>query len=407
MNKKSNVFAKKLKKLLAHKNKLITFGVLLVLIIVIVCLGVNSHKKKVEEANRVQGCSYSYEGYENIASADMIGEKFIAYKNSEGKLGLMKLDGTVTEEAKQEKIYVIEDEWRHYRYIAEGPLSEYPLIIDEETGTITMKQYHGNSSPEETPIWSETKDALIWASPTGELDAVKSGELSLDEGLYPVASSLTTNIKYGYINENLSLDIALVYDKAKDFSSGLAAVKMNGKWGYINSDGLTKIPMDFDDARSFVGSFAVVCKNEKWGIINKSGETVVAFAFDNLLQGENNKYFGLKDGKWCLVEISEEVIAKEKETETTTEPGITVSGGTYVVSTSGSSLNMRASASKSAAVVAQIPNGTEITVTESVSGWAKATYLSYTGWVSADYITEITPAETESQTTDSETSTDI
>ena len=49
-------------------------------------------------------------------------------------------------------------------------------------------------------------------------------------------------------------------------------------------------------------------------------------------------------------------------------------------------LNVRASASETADIITQIPNGTEITIKEEKSGWYKVTYASATGWVSATYV---------------------
>ena len=66
---------------------------------------------------------------------------------------------------------------------------------------------------------------------------------------------------------------------------------------------------------------------------------------------------------------------------------VEVEPGQYVVSTrEGGNLNLRNDKSTSGAVLAQIPNGTVLTVTESVPGWAKCTYQGHTGWVSTDYI---------------------
>lgn len=49
-------------------------------------------------------------------------------------------------------------------------------------------------------------------------------------------------------------------------------------------------------------------------------------------------------------------------------------------------LNMRASANSSAQIITTIPNGTEVTIKEEVTGWYKVTYASATGWVSAAYV---------------------
>ncbi len=52
-----------------------------------------------------------------------------------------------------------------------------------------------------------------------------------------------------------------------------------------------------------------------------------------------------------------------------------------------SSLNLRASASTDSAVLAQIPNGTSVQVSSTSAGWAMVAYNGMTGYVSLDYLT--------------------
>lgn len=58
---------------------------------------------------------------------------------------------------------------------------------------------------------------------------------------------------YGNQKDNL-----YVFEDAKTFSSGLAAVKLDGKWGYINHDFNIVIPCQYDTADPFNGSLAYV-----------------------------------------------------------------------------------------------------------------------------------------------------
>lgn len=60
--------------------------------------------------------------------------------------------------------------------------------------------------------------------------------------------------------------------------------------------------------------------------------------------------------------------------------------GNYTVKTKGSPLNMRAEASADAAVIAKIANGTAVSVSKSVAGWAYVSYEEYSGWVNAKYL---------------------
>lgn len=370
--------------------------VLLAVIIVSAAVGVkSSNKKKEAAALAAAGYTFDSTSMTDVTNIELVNEAFAVFTNSAGKKGIMKLDGTVTEEAGQDKIYAINDGYRSYKYVCEGPLSEYKLLIDAETCKITSKQYHGITEPEENIIWSEEKDCLMGVDSNGEMTEKTASDLALAEGLYPVANSTEIGAKYGYINESLQLDIALVYQNAGEFSEGLAATEKNGLWGYIDKDGKTVIDYMYENigtkgSYTFKNGLTPVKKNGMCGLINRQGESVISFDFDEIYQGLNGKYIAKKNGVWGILTVNSDVYAKENTTSEETTLASSVNEGNYVVKTSGSALRLRAEASATAAVVAQIPNGTTITVTKSVSGWAYTKYGTAEGWVSADYIEEIT-----------------
>lgn len=86
-----------------------------------------------------------------------------------------------------------------------------------------------------------------------------------------------------------------------------------------------------------------------------------------------------------------------KESSGSTETPDTPSSflpGVYTVHTSDTSnipLNVRASASTSAAIVGQLDNGTVVNVTEVNGSWGKITYKNITGWISLEYATCTAP----------------
>ncbi|MBP7415978.1 MAG: WG repeat-containing protein [Pyrinomonadaceae bacterium] len=85
-----------------------------------------------------------------------------------------------------------------------------------------------------------------------------------------------TRCKYSFINKQgntISIDS---FESAKDFSEGLAAVRLNGKWGFINSKGEYIVKPQFDDAGSFSGGLAPIMVGKKWGYINGLGKTVIS-----------------------------------------------------------------------------------------------------------------------------------
>lgn len=87
---------------------------------------------------------------------------------------------------------------------------------------------------------------------------------------------------YGFVNAKEQFVIEPIFDDAKQFEQGLAAVKQNGKWGYINQTGQLMIPCTFDTAGNFNAHTAVVTKNTQegqvqYGLIDKKGKIVLDF----------------------------------------------------------------------------------------------------------------------------------
>lgn len=387
----------------------IVVAAVLVAVGFIVVKSILSNREKPDEIN---GCTFSTEGFENISDIKSYNGIMAVFTDvSTGKKGLMSLDGKITEKAEHDAFSLASDVWRNYRYLVDSPRSEYTLLVDAASKTVSTRQYHGLTSPEQIPCWSTVAKHLAWTDDKGYAGEIKSGDLGLEKGLYPVATGLADGAKWGYISEKLRLEIATVYDNALDFSNGLAAVKKDGKWGYINENGVTKIPFSFDSAAaadlegkdvsfSFTNGLAPVSKDGKSGIINAKGETVIEFKFDLILPGENGKYIAKKDGVWGLLTIDEALLAAETTTVATTVPsGEVIKQGNYVVKTAGSVLNMRASSNAQSNVIAKIPNGTVLTVTKSVAGWAYVTYNSAKGWVSSDFLVENTAATSAQSTT--------
>lgn len=375
---------------------------------VIVAVGFVAVKKAVDKGEEKEvGYSFSAKGFENVSSVKSLNEEMAVFtEKPSGKAGLMTFGGEITEKAVHTSFSVCSDAWGNYRYVTETPFSEYLLLVDVATKTVTNRQYHGLTSPEMIPCWSETGNHLAWTDEKGYAGEIKSGELDVTEGLYPVANSLEENAKWGFFNAALQLDIPLIFDKALDFSGGLAPAKKEGKWGYVDKNGATAIPFEFDScaaadvmggdiAFGFRNGLAPACKNGKFGVINTKGETVVDFSFDIILPGDGGVFIGLRNGEWGKITVAENLLTAETTTVTSTDDGEVIARGNYKVKTAGSVLNLRKTASADSAVIGKIPNGTELTVTKSVSGWAFVTYNSAQGWVSSDFLveTEITTEE--------------
>ncbi len=374
----------------SDKRKLILVAgaaLILVLFILLVSAIVKGVKSKKEDKD--SGYSFSVSALKDVKNAECLNEEICVFTDSSGKKGLMTLDGTVTEKAGNYEFRVVSDEWLSSKVIARTPDSEYPLIVDTETGKIGKKQYNKPDNPEKIAYWNDESGELCWYGADGYIDRVSPAELKPGVKLMPVAQSDEPGAKYGYVNDSLTVAIDFSYDRAGKFSEGLAAVSQSGKFGYISENGSVEIPFEYDSAGenpySFRNGLVPVTKNAKFGILDRRGREVVSFDFDKILQGKDGKYIANKGGKWGILTVNEDLF-NAANTTTAPQTGLVEN---YRVTTNGSTLNMRAEPSIYAEKLTEIPNGTSIIV-ESVDGeWAKIKYGAYSGYVSTKYITQI------------------
>ncbi len=401
------------KKPSSGKNILIALGcvALAAALFALAFFGVRAIKNRKQESDASKSAAYGeFEwkagGFETASQVKCLDELYLVYKDSQtGLKGLTLLDGSSVSNAEYTEFKMCSDAWRSDRLLASKPDSSYLLVVSPVLLGVTQKQYHGATQPTSTPMWNTSVNALSWYDSVGFAGEVLSQELKLTAGLYPVASIAADGGKWGYINENLVLSVALAYDNALDFSEGFAAVKKGGKWGYINAKGETVIPFEYDSLSTLDNSardvvFSVkngmvpVMKNGKMGVIDISGKTVVDFEYSIIFQGKDGKYIAQKDEKWGVITLSEGAMPVQSTTVQVTEGEPALAAGTYAVTTSGSVLNMRSSATVESDILYKIPNGTVVTVTKSVSGWAYITYKNSKGWVSAEYLisTQMTTA---------------
>lgn len=95
--------------------------------------------------------------------------------------------------------------------------------------------------------------------------------------LYPIRD----HGKYGYMNQNGELIIAVMYDNAQFFYEGLAAVKVNGKYGFIDNMNKMVIAPEYDTTLHFSEGWCAVGVNDtssespmplQWGYIDATGK---------------------------------------------------------------------------------------------------------------------------------------
>lgn len=120
--------------------------------------------------------------------------------------------------------------------------------------------------------------SLFALSGCSVVDGLKGDNKNAPETLHPVL----LNGKWGYINSTGNMVIEPNYDEAREFSDGLAAVRIGTNWGYVSEESKSLvIPFTFSIAGDFEGDLAPAQRpGENYGFINKSGDFAIAPEFD-------------------------------------------------------------------------------------------------------------------------------
>ena len=97
----------------------------------------------------------------------------------------------------------------------------------------------------------------------------------IKDGLIKVRSS--SNNKEGFVDKNNTEKVPLIYDEVRDYSEGLAAIRLNNKVGFIDKKGKVVIACIFDavEDNGFSEGLVSVFVKGKWGAIDKNGKIVV------------------------------------------------------------------------------------------------------------------------------------
>ena len=89
--------------------------------------------------------------------------------------------------------------------------------------------------------------------------------------------------KYGFIDQTDSnIVIYPMYEDARDFSNGLAAVKFGNLWGFIDKRGNIIIDLIYEEVRDFHEGLAGVKSDGLWIIIDKSNSPISSQKYQNV-----------------------------------------------------------------------------------------------------------------------------
>ncbi len=88
--------------------------------------------------------------------------------------------------------------------------------------------------------------------------------------------------KHGFVDLQGNLRIANRYEDARDYQSGLAAVKIGKGWGFIDASERLVIQPHYAEVSSFSDGLAIAKENGKYGLLDSQGKNIVSFSWEHI-----------------------------------------------------------------------------------------------------------------------------
>jgi hypothetical protein len=120
-------------------------------------------------------------------------------------------------------------------------------------------------------------------------------------------SLVEMNDKYGFIDISGKIVIQCQYERAGEFSEGLAWVKMNGRYGFIDKNGNQIIKCKYKEVHDFSGGIVAVKElSGYWSLLDKKGHDVLPISLDYDYVGDfsNGMADVRKDGLWGFIDMN-------------------------------------------------------------------------------------------------------
>lgn len=171
-------------------------------------------------------------------------------------------------------------------------------------------------------------------------------------------------------------------------SSSWYKVSVNGKEGYVSGEYLTGTTAT-DVA---LGTGTVKCSSS---VNFRSAPNTSSTSYGELKNGTKVNVVGVSSG-WYKVTYNGKTgyIHPDYITLASSSTGTAIAPSNTVTSTTGtagtvkcsSSVNLRSEANTSSSILAELKNGTAVTVVSTANGWCKVTYSGKTGYIKQDYV---------------------
>lgn len=171
-------------------------------------------------------------------------------------------------------------------------------------------------------------------------------------------------------------------------SSSWYKVSVNGKEGYVSGEYLTGTTA----TNVALGTGTVKCSSS---VNFRSAPNTSSTSYGELKNGTKVNVVGVSSG-WYKVTYNGKTgyIHPDYITLASSSAGTAIAPSNTVTSTTGtagtvkcsSSVNLRSAANTSSSILAELKNGTKITVVSTANGWCKVTYSGKTGYIKQDYV---------------------
>lgn len=171
-------------------------------------------------------------------------------------------------------------------------------------------------------------------------------------------------------------------------SSSWYKVSVNGKEGYVSGEYLTGTTA----TGVALGTGTVKCSSS---VNFRSAPNTSSTSYGELKNGTKVNVVGVSSG-WYKVTYNGKTgyIHPDYITLASSSAGTAIAPSNTVTSTTGtagtvkcsSSVNLRSAANTSSSILAELKNGTAVTVVSTANGWCKVTYSGKTGYIKQDYV---------------------
>jgi len=158
------------------------------------------------------------------------------------------------------------------------------LYITNQTDVILCGPYKIIEEPNGDELISVQNSDNLWGYINAAGSVIYDTQFKQKVAFIDEIALVETNLGFKFIKTNGTELNPQLFQNARDFSEGIAAVQQNGKWGFIKkSDGAFLVQPEYDKVKNFAGGMAAVNKTTPgWGFINKDGITVYECQFTSI-----------------------------------------------------------------------------------------------------------------------------